>query len=155
MARRGVPLDGPVPGGTREGLGGWLRASPRPATRPVSDVLVVTATATALALAALGLLSTLTRRRTGLAHLVTAALLEAVLVVQAVLAVVRLVAGERPPDTPTFAGYLAGTVLLPVAGMLWARSEPSRWAGTVVAVTALVTVVLLWRLVQLWEAPGA
>lgn len=120
----------------------------------MSGVLVVAATAAALVLAALGALSTLTRRRTGLAHLVAAAVLELLLVAQAGVAVVRLVAGERPPETATFAGYLAAAVLLPVAGMLWARSEPSRWAGTVVGVAALVTVVVLWRLVQLWEATG-
>jgi hypothetical protein len=121
----------------------------------VSEVLVVLATVVALVLAALGVLSTLTRRRIGLAHLGAAALLEAVLLVQAGIAVVRLVGGERPPEIATFAGYLAGVVLVPVAGVLLARSERSRWAGTVIAVAALVTAVMVWRLLQLWEAPGA
>jgi hypothetical protein len=121
----------------------------------VSGVLVWLATVVALALAVLGALSTLTRRRTGLAHLVTAAVLEAVLLVQAVLAVVRLVGGYRPDQTATFLGYLAGAVLMPVAGVLWSRNETSRWAGTVLGIAGLVVAVMMWRLLHLWEATGA
>ena len=117
--------------------------------------LVWVATVVALILAGLGALSTLTRRRTGPAHLATAAVLEAVLVVQAVLAVVRLAGGYRPEETATFLGYLAGVVLVPVAGVLWSRNEPSRWAGTVIGIAALVAAVMVWRLLHLWEATGA
>ncbi len=70
------------------------------------------------------------------------------------LAVVLLVRGERPADTPTFLGYLGGVLLLPVGGALWARSEPTRWAGTVLAVAAGAVGVMIWRLLQLWEATG-
>jgi hypothetical protein len=121
----------------------------------VSLLLVWAATAVALALAALGALSTLTRRRTGLAHLAVAGVLEALLLVQAGIALVRLAGGAQPEDTPTFLGYLAGALLVPVAGVLWARTEPSRWAGTVIGVAALVVAVMVWRLVQLWGAAGA
>jgi crotonobetainyl-CoA:carnitine CoA-transferase CaiB-like acyl-CoA transferase len=120
----------------------------------VSSALVWTATVVALLLAALGALSTLTRRRTGLAHLVVAGVLEVVVIVQAVVALVRLADGQRPEETATFLGYLGGVVLVPVAGVLWSRNEPSRWAGTVVGIAALVTAVMLWRLLHLWEAPG-
>ena len=120
----------------------------------MSAALVWVATVVALVLAALGALSTLTRRRTGPAHLLTAGLLEAVLLVQAVLVVVRLAGGYRPEDLPTFLGYLGAVVLVPVAGVLWSRNEPSRWAGTVVGMAALVVAVMVWRLVQLWEVPG-
>ena len=121
----------------------------------MSPALVWTATVVALLLAALGALSTLTRRRTGLAHLVTAGVLEAVLLVQAIVALVRLSGGYRPEETATFLGYLAGVVLVPVAGVLWSRSETSRWAGTVIGIAALVTAVMVWRLLHLWEVPGA
>jgi hypothetical protein len=120
----------------------------------VTPALVVGATVVAGVLALAGVASTLARRRIGLLHLWGAALLEAVLVVQAVMAVVLLVRGERLADTPTFLGYLGGIVLLPVAGALWARSEPSRWAGTVLAVAAGAVGVMIWRLLQLWEATG-
>ena len=62
--------------------------------------------------------------------------------------------GTGPADAPTFLSYLIGVVLVPVAGVLWARTERTRWAGTVLAVAALVVAVMVWRLLQLWEATG-
>jgi hypothetical protein len=121
----------------------------------VSVLLVWVATVVALVLAGLGALSTLTRRRTGTAHLAAAALLEVVLLAQAVLALARLAGGHRPEETATFLGYLAGVVLVPVAGVLWSRNEPSRWAGTVIGIAALVAAVMVWRLLHLWDATGA
>ena len=121
----------------------------------MSGVLVWIATVVALVLAGLGVLSTLARRRTGPAHLAVAAALEAVLLVQAGLALVRLAGGYRPEQTATFLGYLGGVVLVPVAGVLWSRTERSRWAGTVIGIAALVAAVMVWRLLHLWEATGA
>lgn len=120
----------------------------------MNDTLVWSATAVAVAVAVAGLASTLAHRRIGLVHLAGAAVLEVLLLVQAVVAGTALAGGQRPPETATFLGYLGGAVLLPVAGVLWSRTEPSRWAGTVLAVASLVTAVMVWRLVQLWEAPG-
>ena len=121
----------------------------------MNDTLVWSATVAGVLVALAGLASTLARRRIGLVHLAGAAVLEVLLLVQAVVAGAALAGGERPPETATFLGYLGGVVLLPVAGVLWSRTEPSRWAGTVLAVASLVTAVMVWRLVQLWEAPGA
>jgi hypothetical protein len=121
---------------------------------PVTPVLVVVVTVVAVLLTLAGIASTVARRRIGLLHLWGTALLEALLLVQAVVAVVLLVRGTRPADTPTFLGYLAGILLVPVAGALWARSEPTRWAGTVLAVAAAAVAVMVWRLQQLWEATG-
>ncbi|SNX97599.1 hypothetical protein SAMN06893097_107244 [Geodermatophilus sabuli] len=121
---------------------------------PVNPVLVGAVTVVAAAVALAGLASTAARRRIGLLHLWGTAVLELLLLVQAVLAIALLVGGERLADTPTFLGYLGGIVLLPVAGGLWARSEPTRWAGTVLAVAAGAVGVMIWRLVQLWEATG-
>ena len=121
----------------------------------MSPALVVAITVVAVALALLGLASTLARRRIGLVHLAVAAVLEALLLVQAGIAVVAMAGGDTPPETATFAGYLAGIVLVPVAGSLWARTEQTRWAGTVIAVAAAVVAVMVWRLLQLWEATGA
>ena len=118
---------------------------------PVSTPLVVLATVVAVLLAVLGGLSTALRRRTGSAHLVTTGLLELVLLVQAGVAVAGLAGGHRPVELATFTAYLGSVVLLPVAGVLWARSEPTRWAGTVLGVAALAVAVMLWRLLDLWE----
>jgi len=120
----------------------------------VSTPLVVAATVVAVALAALGGLSTALRRRIGSAHLAGAGLLEVLLVVQAVLATASVVGGHRPAELATFVAYLGSVVLLPVAGVLWARTEPTRWAGTVIGVAALAVAVMLWRLLDLWEVTG-
>ena len=121
----------------------------------MQPALVVAITVDAVVLAVLGIASTIARRRIGLLHLGVAAVLEVLLLVQAVLAVVAMAGGNTPPETATFAGYLAGVVLVPVAGSLWARNEQTRWAGTVIAVAAAVVAVMIWRLLQLWEAPHA
>jgi hypothetical protein len=121
----------------------------------VTALLVGTITVVSLLLAVLGAAATLAGRRIGVVHLVGAGLLEALLLVQAGIAVAALARGTRPEDMPTFLSYLAGVLLVPVAGTLWARSERTRWAGTVLAVAALVVAVMVWRLLQLWEARGA
>ena len=121
----------------------------------MSTPLVALATVVAVVLAGLGGLSTALRRRIGSAHLAAAGLLELVLLVQLGVAVAGIAGGHRPVELATFLAYLGSVVLLPVAGVLWARSEPSRWAGTVVGIAALVAAVMVWRLVQLWEAAGA
>jgi hypothetical protein len=118
----------------------------------VNGLLAGIASGVAAVVVLLGVAATVARRRIGIVHLVAAGVLEAVLVVQAVIAAVALVGGTRPPETATFLGYLAGVLVVPVAGALWARSEPTRWAGTVLAVAALVAGVMVWRLVQLWNA---
>jgi hypothetical protein len=120
----------------------------------VTPGLVVVATVVAAAVALLGVLSTALRRRIGLAHLVGAGVLELVLVVQAVVAGIALAGGHRPAELATFVAYLGSVVLLPVAGVLWARTEPTRWAGTVLAVAAAAVAVMVWRLLQLWEVTG-
>jgi hypothetical protein len=118
----------------------------------VSTTLAVLASCVAAVVVVLGLASTIARRRIGVVHLAATGVLEAVLLVQAVVAAVALAHGTRPPETAAFLGYLAGVLVVPVAGVLWARTEPTRWAGTVLAVAALVAGVMVWRLVQLWNA---
>lgn len=62
--------------------------------------------------------------------------------------------GHQLSETVTFLGYLAGVLIIPVVRTLWSRSRPTRWAGTVLAVAALVTAVRFGRLLQLWNAAG-
>ena len=42
-----------------------------------------------------------------------------------------------------------------VAGVLWARTEVTRWAGSVLAVAGASVGVMVWRLLELWEATSA
>jgi hypothetical protein len=120
----------------------------------VNTALVVVTTVVALALAALGLAATVARRRIGLVHVAGVLLLEALLVVQAVLVAVAMSGGHQPVETATFLSYLVGVLLVPVAGLLWARAEPTRWAGTVIAVAGGTVAVMVWRLLKLWEVTG-
>ena len=117
--------------------------------------LVGVITVAALLLAVLGAAATVAGRRIGLVHVAGAGLLEVLLLLQAGIALAALIGGTRPADTPTFVSYLIGVLLVPIAGVLWARTERTRWAGTVIAVAALVVAVMAWRLLQLWEATGA
>jgi hypothetical protein len=121
----------------------------------VSPLLVQASTVVAVLLVVLGVASTVARRRIGLVHLAVAGLLEVVLLVQAAVAATAMAGGDRPADTPTFVSYLVGVALVPVAGVLWARTEQTRWAGAVLAVSGAVVGVMVWRLLQLWEAAGA
>ena len=116
--------------------------------------LVVAITVVAVLLVVAGVASTLARRRVGLVHLVLAGVLEVLLLAQAGFALAGM-DGDTPADGPTFLGYLAGIVLIPVAGVLWARTEITRWAGTVLAVAGATVGVMVWRLLELWEAAGA
>ena len=117
----------------------------------MSTPVVVAISVVAGVVTLLGVLSTVLRRRTGTAHLAATGLLELLLLVQATVAVVGLAGGDRPAELPTFLAYLATVVLLPIAAVLWARAEPTRWAGTVLAVAAVTATVMTWRLLQLWQ----
>ena len=59
-------------------------------------------------------------------------MLSGVVLVQSVVAVVRLATGDHPVELPTFVGYLLTTVLFMPAGLSLARMEPTRW-GSVIA----------------------
>jgi hypothetical protein len=119
----------------------------------VTQPLVITATVVAALLVLLGAVSTLARRRMGLLHWIAVGVLEAVLLVQAVVALVAVGHGHELAETATFYGYLGGVLLVPAIGAGWAWSERTRWAGTQLAVAGLAVIVMVWRLMQLWEAP--
>lgn len=119
----------------------------------MSTALAWTITGVSLLLVAVGAASTLAGRRMGLIHWIVVGLLEALLLVQAVVAVVRLAGGHRIAETATFYGYVAGILLVPVIGAGWAWSERTKWAGTQLAVAGLAVAIMVWRLVQLWTAP--
>jgi hypothetical protein len=120
----------------------------------VSQPLAIIATVAAGLLAVLGVVSTLARRRMGLLHWIVVGALEAVLLVQAVVALVAASGGHHLAEPATFYGYLGGILLVPAIGAGWAWSERTRWAGSQLAVTGLAVAIMVWRLVQLWEAPG-
>jgi hypothetical protein len=83
-------------------------------------------------------------------HLAGIALVEVAVVVQVVMAVARIVGGERPYEFATFVGYLIVSVaLLPVAVVL-SYMEQTRWGSVIAGAGALVVAVLVLRLLQVW-----
>ncbi|GAA2037684.1 hypothetical protein WDZ16_08600 [Pseudokineococcus marinus] len=107
--------------------------------------------ALSLALAVWSLVGAVRAARPSGGQLLLAAVLEAAILVQAVIATVLVVTGTRPLSTATFAGYLLTIVLLLPAGVFWGLADRSRWGNGVLAVTAVTTAVLVLRLEQIWN----
>ncbi len=66
-----------------------------------------------------------------------------------VAAVVWLVQGNRPTETPVFLGYLITFVAVPPTGWQLARLEPTRWGSVILTVAALTMPALVLRLQQI------
>ncbi|HEY3437374.1 MAG TPA: hypothetical protein VGK35_06775, partial [Actinotalea sp.] len=83
-------------------------------------------------------------------QLIAGAVVEALLVVEVVVAAVLMGQGGRPHDLVTFWGYLISVLaLLPVAAG-WAFAERTRWSSVVLLVVALTEAFLQYRLLQVW-----
>lgn len=104
-----------------------------------------------LVVALVAVITAMRNRPVGVVLLAGLALLEAALLVQAVIAIVKLIGGERIQDTVVFLGYLATTVVIPLFAGYWGMAERSRWGSGVVAVACLALPALTGRLLQLWQ----
>ncbi|MFI9009165.1 hypothetical protein ACIGNX_18255 [Actinosynnema sp. NPDC053489] len=94
-----------------------------------------------------------TKPTLGLAAVVV--LLEVGLLVQAVVAAVDALTGDRGDLEPaTFLGYLVAVVAVLPVGSFWALGDRSRWGAGVLAVACLSVPVMILRLNQLWAAAG-
>jgi hypothetical protein len=97
-----------------------------------------------------GILTASLNKPPGRAQIGCAAAVVLVVIVQTVIAGVRIGMGDRPDELATTIGYLIGIVLLiPVAG-LWALSERTRFSGVVLAVAAFSVLAMTLRLQVLW-----
>jgi hypothetical protein len=120
----------------------------------VVDLLATVVTVAALALAAWALIEVLrgkAPRRPLLAGVIG---LECLLVVQVVVAVVKLATDRTPDEMATFVGYLAASLVILPLGYFWAWSEKNRSATAVVGVACLVIPVLVLRMNQIWDGVG-
>lgn len=115
------------------------------------DVLVVVIAVVSLAVAVFGLVLAAMNRMVGVSLLVGLGLVEVVLLVQAVVAIVKMVGGERPDELPVFLAYLVGVLCVPPAGAYIGLGERSRWGGVAVAVACAVVPVMAVRLQQIWQ----
>ena len=92
------------------------------------------------------------RRPTTEAQMVAAIVLEAALLVQTVIAIVRLVGGVQVDEGVTFVAYSVGILLPLPLGFYLARAERTRWGSLSLCFTAVVVAVMTLRLMQLWQA---
>ncbi|MHA6796363.1 hypothetical protein ACVGVM_23045 [Pseudonocardia bannensis] len=118
------------------------------------DALVIVVLVATGALAVLGIGTTVRNRPPGRVHTLAVGAVEALLVIQAVIAAARVFGGVPLPESTTFLIYLVVSVcVLPIA-LQFATAEPTRWGGTVIAVAAIATGVAVLRLQGLWAAGG-
>ncbi|GAA4253981.1 hypothetical protein [Dactylosporangium darangshiense] len=78
---------------------------------------------------------------------------EALVLVQVVVLAVKLAGGQDPAggDLVTLIGYLLTAVLLPPAGIVLARMEPTKWGSLLIGAAAVIVPVLILRLGQIWN----
>lgn len=87
-----------------------------------------------------------------LRQLFGAGAVEAVLVVQVVVVAVLLAAGEEVADAVTLWGYLVSMLLVLPAAAAVSFVERTRWSSVILALAALTTGFLQYRVLELWTA---
>ncbi|WP_308799802.1 hypothetical protein [Agromyces silvae] len=84
------------------------------------------------------------------------AVVEALLLVQAVIAIAAPAFGNVPTGSVLeFVVYLVGALLLPPAAGFWALLERNRWSTVVLGVAALAVAVMVYRMMQIWTVQQA
>jgi hypothetical protein len=93
------------------------------------------------------------RRPTTDAQMIGAIVVEAALLLQVVIALIRLIGGRQLNEPVTFVAYSIGVLLALPLGFYLAREERTRWGSLCLCFTAVVVAVMVLRLLQLWQAP--
>lgn len=78
----------------------------------------------------------------------------ALVAVQVGIATVRLIGGSGPSEgnrIVTFVGYMLTALLLPPAGAVLARLEPTRWGSALIGAAMVIVPVLILRMQQVWS----
>jgi len=105
-------------------------------------------------LALFGILTTVLGRPADRVHAFVVGVVEALLVAQALIAAAKVLGGIRPAETSTFVIYLLVSVTVLPLGLQFARAEPTRWGGTVIAVASIAMGIVVLRLLSLWGGAG-
>ncbi|QAY71333.1 hypothetical protein [Xylanimonas protaetiae] len=113
--------------------------------------LLLVLVAACVALAAWALAFLVRDRAVILRQLFGAAVVEALLVVQAVVAGV-LIARGHVVDGALFWGYVATALLLLPVAAAWAFAERTKWSSVVLMVASLTVGFLAFRMWQIWGA---
>jgi hypothetical protein len=104
-----------------------------------------------MALSVWGLVLALTRRAPDRTYLTAAAIGELELIVQAIVALIVIAGGHRPPSLGEYLGYLLATVILVPYGIVRGRApQANHWDSGVLAVVTFAVAVAVLRLLALW-----
>lgn len=106
------------------------------------------------ALAVFGIVTTVLGKPAERPHVLAVGVVEALLVAQALIGAARVFSGTHPEETSTFLIYLLVSVTVLPLGLQFARAEPTRWGGAVIAVAAIAIGVVVLRLLSLWGTAG-
>jgi hypothetical protein len=82
------------------------------------------------------------------------AVVAALVAVQVGIATVTLIGGGGPAEgnrIVTFVGYMLTALLLPPAGAVLARMEPTRWGSGLIGAAMVIVPVLILRMQQVWH----
>lgn len=104
----------------------------------------------AVVIAALAGITALLRRGPHRLTLAVAAIVEALLVGQAVAAVVASLSGRTADEPGLFFAYVTAVLLILPAAWLLARTEDNKFGSLVLVVGGFVLAVLVVRLQELW-----
>lgn len=118
----------------------------------MTDPLATAVFVLSLALAGWALVWAVRDRLLPRQHLQALFLLQAALVVQALVALVRM--ADWAGSKGELSGYLAVSALLVPGGLVLAVEERSRYGTLVMAVACLVVAVVEVRLLAVWSAGG-
>lgn len=118
--------------------------------------LLTAALAAALCvLAGFAVFSTITGRQVDNRTFWAAVVVEVLLVVQLVVGVVLRDDAPHGLSSGLWLAYLGALVVVPPAAILWAVADrETRWGTGVLAIAALSMLVMLGRLVQIWNGHG-
>ena len=108
----------------------------------------------ALALAASAGYLALRDRPPRRALVVGAGVLELLAIALVVTALFRVADGHRPSSMVTFIAYVVAFVIIPPAGYLLARLEPTKWGSVIISAVGLVEAILVVRLGQVFVGVG-
>lgn len=90
-------------------------------------------------------------RTVGNRLLIELGITELLVLIQLVVAVVEVAAGNQPDSTVIFLAYAVSEVLILPAGLFWSQSEKSRSSTLVITVAALAVAVMSVRMMQMWS----
>ncbi len=83
------------------------------------------------------------------------AVLQAALLLQALVVAAAWIGGERPAEPETFAGYLAASLLILPGGWLLARDDATPWSSAPLVVATFGIAAIALRMTATWGLDAA